>query len=115
MGREILEKDSHQLLKRPAEHDIEIHDRGQNNSPFISFRYSCREVSSSGGRTHIRSKDKSFENGKFKSEEFEGTLDGNVYSDLVDAMQKHFLNQMALFMKPFSMFLPFGRSRDKDK
>lgn len=115
MGKDMLKKDNHQLVKRPAEHDIEIHDRGRNDPPFISFRYSYREVSSSDGRTHIRSKDKSFENGKFKSEEFEGTLDGNVYSDLVGAMQKHFLNQMALFMKPFSMFLPLGKSRDKDK
>lgn len=115
MGKDILKKESPPVVKRPAEHDIEIQDRGQNTTPFISFRYSYREVSSNGGTTYIKSRDKSFENGKFKSEEFEGTLDGNVYSNLLSQVQKHFLDQMALFMKPFSMFLPFVRSRDEDK
>ena len=114
MSRDIEKKGKHEIVRRPASHDVEIHDPIQNKSPFISFRYSYKEISSGGGKTHVRSKKKSFENGQFKSEEFEGTLDGNVYSNMVGGMQKHFFNQMALLMKPFSMFLP-GGSRDKEK
>lgn len=52
----------------PAERktELEIIDPGQRKNPFISFRYSYREVSSVGGKTHLRAKEKSFENGKFK-------------------------------------------------
>ena len=113
MGKDLLKKDKYEIMKRPAKHDVEVIDPVQNRSPFISFRHSYKEVSSGGGKTHIRSTEKSFENGKFKSEEFEGTLDGNVHSSMVGEMQKQILNQLTVFMKPFSMFLPFGGPKDK--
>jgi hypothetical protein len=113
MGKDLLKKDKYKIMKPPARHDVEVLDPVQNKSPFVSFRYSYKEVSSGGGKTYIRSKEKSFENGKYKSEEFEGTLDGNVYPSMVGEIQKHILNQIAVFMKPFSMFLPFGGPKDK--
>ena len=48
--------------------ELEIFNPVQKMNPFISFRYSYREVSSAGGKTHLRAKEKSFEDGKFKSE-----------------------------------------------
>ncbi|MGV8056671.1 MAG: hypothetical protein AB2L12_01350 [Smithellaceae bacterium] len=115
MNKDLLKKDRYEIAKHQAKHDVEILDPVRKASPFINFRYSYKEISSIGGKTQIRSKEKSFENGNFKSEEFEGTLDGNVYSNIVGEIQKQFLNQMASFIKPFSMFLPFGGSKKKNK
>jgi hypothetical protein len=114
MSKDVLKKDKHGIVRDQANHDIEILDPVQKASPFLSFHYSYKEISSIGGNTHIRSKEKSFENGKLKSEEFEGTLPGNVYANMAGEMQKLFFNQVTALMKPFSMLLPFGL-RDKDK
>lgn len=114
MSKELKKKDRHEIFRNSATHDVEILDPVEKASPFLSFRYSYKEISSGGGKTHIRSKEKSFENGKFKSEEFEGTLPGNVYVNMVGEMQKLFFNQISALMKPFSRLLPFG-SRDKDR
>lgn len=108
-----MKKDKYEIVKRPAKHDIEIIDPVQHASPFIRFRYSYKEVSSYGGKTQIKSREKSFEDGKYISKEFEGTLDGHVYSNMVGEMQKHFLNEVAVLLRQFSMFLPFGKSKDK--
>jgi len=94
--------------------EMEILDPVQRMNPFISFKYSSREISSTGGKTYVKAKEKSFVDGKFKSEEFEGTLDSNVYSNMVGEMQKLFFNQLSALMKPFSLLLPFV-SRDKDR
>ena len=94
--------------------EMEILNPIRSMSPFISFRYSSREISSVGGKTYLRAKEKSFVDGKFKSAELEGVAPGNLYGNMVTEMQKHFFNQISSFMKPFSMLLPFG-SRDKDR
>ena len=114
MNKDLDKKDRNEVISHPADHDVEIFDPVQKASPFIRFRYSCREISSGGGQTRIKSKQKSFENGKFKSEEFEGTLPGNVYSNLAEEMQKSFFNQLTTLMKSFSVFLPFGL-KDKNR
>lgn len=101
-----LEKRAKFDVTNPENKEIEIVNLFQQAFPFINFRYSYREISSSGGQTHVRSQEKSFENGKFKSEEFEGTLPAGVYSDMVGEMQKLFFNQIEMLMKPFSLFLP---------
>ncbi|OQB72099.1 MAG: hypothetical protein BWX92_03693 [Deltaproteobacteria bacterium ADurb.Bin135] len=49
--------------------ELEVRDPFQRMKPFISFRYSSREISSNGSKTYIRAKEKSFVSGKFKSEE----------------------------------------------
>lgn len=114
MRRALDKKNASEVVNHPENCEIEILDPLQKASPFISFRYSCREISSSGGRTRVRSMEKSFENGKFKSEEFDGILPGDVYVSMVGEMQKLFLNQLTTLMKPFSMFLPSG-SKDKKR
>jgi len=113
MGKRLISRMNADI--EPADHkkEMEILDPLKKASPFLSFHYSYREISSDGGKTHIRSKEKSFENGKFKSEEFEGTLPGNV-SNMIGEMQKLFLNQLSAFTNPFSMFLSSG-SRDKKR
>lgn len=109
-----LDKKFKYEVDKPAKNEVEIFDPIQRAFPFINFRYSYREISSSGGQTHVRSQEKSFENGKFKSEEFEGTLPAGTYSDLVGEMQKIFFNQIEMLMKPFSLFLP-SRSKKENR
>ena len=75
---------------------------------FFSFTYSHREISESGGRTRIRSRTYRLENGKFESKEFDGTLDGPVYSDAVQAAQDLAVAQARSFLGLFSAFLPFS-------
>jgi hypothetical protein len=98
-----IDKRQTDIAKHSTGKDIEILVPVKKTNPFISFRYSYKSVSSIGGKTHIKSKEKSFENGKFQSEEFEGTLDGNVYSSMVGEMQKRILGQLAVFLKPFGL------------
>jgi hypothetical protein len=93
--------------------DVQREEIGDVSNPFISFRYSYRSMSCFNGKTHVKSKEKRFENGKFESEEFEGTLDGNVYNKNLQAMQKDFFQMVNAFMKPLSLFFP-GFSKDKD-
>jgi hypothetical protein len=114
MNENSERKSGNEIIRSPARNDIEILNTVHKSSPFISFRYSYKEVSSYGGQTYIRSKEKSLENGKFKSEEFEGTLPGNVGINIVGEIQKLFFNQLTAFIKPFSKILPH-RSKDKDK
>ena len=92
--------------------EVEIIDPVQIKNPFISFRYSYREISSVGGKTYVRAKEKSFVDGKFKSEEFEGVAPGNLYGNMATEMQKMFFGQIASVMGMFSAFLP-GVKKDK--
>jgi len=100
---EDIDKSKTQIVKASTKSDIEILEPLKKSQPFISFRYSYKSVSSIGGKTHIKSKEKSFENGKFQSEEFEGTMDGNVYSSMAGEIQKRVWNQIAAFLKPFGL------------
>lgn len=115
MKKEVVGKDTDRMIEKAGKCEVELLAPSQKMSPFFSFHYSYKEISSVNGRTHIRSEEKRFANGKFESEKFEGTLGGHVYENMVFGMQKYFLNQMDMFLKPFSMFLPFGGSREKDK
>ncbi|MBW6486302.1 MAG: hypothetical protein K0B01_09160 [Syntrophobacterales bacterium] len=102
------------MEKRPEIKDdrvkqLEILNPVKRNSPFLSFRYSYREVSSVGGNTYVKAKEKKFENSKFTSEEFEGVAPGN---HLAAEMQQMFFGQIASLVKAFTAFLP-GVKRDK--
>ena len=103
MTSDIENKSQSEITRYPVKNDIEILDPVKKAHPFISFRYSYKSISSQGGKTHIKSKEKSFENGKFQSEEFEGTMDGNVYSSLVGEMQKRIWSQVTAFLKPLGL------------
>ena len=115
MRKDITKKGINKDIEKADRDKIEVLEPAQKMSPFISFHYSYREISSINGRTHIRSKEKRFANGKLESEEFEGTLGGHVYDRMVSDLQRQFLNQMELLLKPFSMFLPFASRDRKDE
>ena len=114
MDKNLVQKKSDEIVQKPEDHEVEVINPLEKAFPFISFHYSCREISFGGGRTSIRSHKQSFENGKFKAEEFEGTLPGSVYFNMVGEMQKVFFHQLSALMKPFFMLLP-SASKDKEK
>src|SRR5664280_3460040 len=106
MSKELKKKDRFEIIGNPSSRDVEIIDPAPQTSSFISFRYSYKEISSIGGKTYLKAKEKSFENGKFKSEEFEGVAPGNLYGNVATEMQKMFFGQIASVMGMFSAFLP---------
>jgi len=114
MGKDIKNKERQEIIRGKTGKAIEVLNPVRQASPFVSFRYSYKEVSSDGVNTLIKSKEKSFENGKFKSEEFEGTLPGSVYTNMAAEMQRLFMDQITAVLKPFSMFLP-PVLKNKDK
>jgi hypothetical protein len=114
MRKDVTRKGASKDINKASKGEIEVLEPTQKMSPFISFHYSYKEISSVNGQTQIRSQEKRFANGKLESEEFEGTLGGHVYERMVSDMQRHFFNQMEAILKPFSMFLPYV-SKDIEK
>jgi hypothetical protein len=113
MSKDIVKREKREISGKTGG-DIEVLDHTPNPFPFISFRYSYKEISSDGVNTTVKAKKKSFENGRFQSEEFEGTLPGSAYVNMAGEMQKLFANQMKALMKTFAMFLPSG-SKTKNR
>jgi hypothetical protein len=78
-------------------------------SGFFNFSYSITEVSAQGGRTHVKSRQTRFEDGKLTSEAFEGELDHGVYEGMVQQAQQVVADQTTMLLKSLSWFLPFSR------
>jgi len=114
MPKEITKRETDRPIEKTQGGAMDVLEPLQRMSPFISFHYSYREIASVNGRTRIRSKEKRFADGRLESEEFEGTLGGHVYDNVVTGMQRQLLRQMEAFLKPFSMLLPFGPRDRKD-
>ncbi|HOD34354.1 MAG TPA: hypothetical protein PLR20_01880 [Syntrophales bacterium] len=113
MSKDVIGKDTDSAVEKTNKGEVEVLEPMQKSTPFFSFRYSYREISSVNGRTQIRSKKRQFTNGKFESEDFEGTLGGHVYDHMVSDMQKYYLNYIDTFLKPFFALLPFGSKNSK--
>ena len=73
---------------------------------FLSFRYSSTVVSSHGGRTQVKAKSVSLENGKLSSESFEGELDGHAHDDAVRRAQQQVLDDAAPLLRMLRWMLP---------
>ena len=67
---------------------------------FVSFQYSYTAVSSRDGRTHVQSNTTRLTDGKLTREAFEGELEGDSYSQMVNETQRQ-------MMRPLSWFLPW--------
>jgi hypothetical protein len=72
-------------------------------------------MSAHGGKAHVKSRNARFEDGKLTSETFEGQLDRGAYDQAVSDMQRRIGEQTAQFLKSFSLFLPFLRTRRPDR
>lgn len=84
------------------------------DSPFHSvftFRHSRTELSVRGGDAHVKRSETRYENGKFVTEECEGTVDRAAYDRMVDQTQQYFIDQTNQAVKMF--FQPFASSTRK--
>jgi len=84
---------------------------GERNSGFSSFRYSYTEITASGGKAHLRTKNTRFEDGRLTSESFEGVLEGGAHDHLIQQTQQYIADQTAQFLRSFSWFLPGSSKR----
>lgn len=100
----------------PERSDSSLAQKGewQWGAPLLSFRYSYRQLSSLDGKTHVKAKECRFEDGKFTTEEFEGTTGPDAYSDAVSAMHRLVQQQAALLLQPLSLLL-LSSMRNKPK
>ena len=95
--------------KEKGKTDLEKQDREENDiinpmsfySPFLSFRYSYRSIYSDGINTHVKAKERRFENGKIESEDFEGTMEQSVYNQVAKEMNRYLAMQVDFFLRPF--------------
>jgi hypothetical protein len=91
---------------------VEVIESVPQANPFFSFRYSYTEISASGGKTRVKSRNTRFEDGRLTAEAFEGELERGAYEQMVSQVQQHFFGQTALMMKALSWLLPFsGKER----
>jgi len=74
-------------------------------SPFLSFRYSYGSIYSDGINTHVKAKERRFENGKIESEDFEATMNQSVYNQVAKEMHRYLAMQVDFFLRPFSFLL----------
>ena len=72
----------------------------------FSFRYSSTIVSSHGGRTQVKAKRVSLEDGKLSTESFEGELDGRAHDDAVRRAQQQVLEDAAPLLRMLRWMLP---------
>ena len=100
-------------LKEKGKIDIEKQGREESDiinpmsfySPFLSFRYSYRSIYSDGVNTHVKAKERRFENGKIESEDFEGTMEQSIYHQAAREMRRYLAMQVDFFLRPFSFLL----------
>src|ERR1035437_5118059 len=85
-------------------------------NPFFSFTYSSHEMHIADGRTHVKAKQVRFEDGRMKTEQFEGQLPANVYEQTLGETQRFFADQTISMLKGFSalLSLPLKHPRDKE-
>jgi hypothetical protein len=71
--------------------------------PFIWFSFTQTQINSNGDTTRIKVMEYHYDHGKLESKHFEGEMQMNIFNMFSQIMEK----QMAIFLKSFSMFLPF--------
>ena len=86
-------------------------DPRPRSSGFSSFRYSCTEITASGGKAQLRTRKTRFEDGRLTSESFEGELDSSAYDQLVHQTQQYIADQTGQFLRSLSWFLPGSSKR----
>lgn len=112
----LPEKLDDRPVRKADPDEVARYEASPETKPWFRFRHSYTEISSIGGSTHVRASETRFENGRFSSESFEGTLRPGVHDDLVQKAQNLFVAQTAFLLRQFSWFLPFhDRSPRRDE
>jgi hypothetical protein len=77
--------------------------------PFFNFHYSYTEISSLGGKTHVKGRRATFDGTKLTNESFDGDLDGGAYERMVDRAREQFAAQVSWLVQPLAWLLGSGR------
>lgn len=108
---DVVEQDSSVDRRARAEPRTSIASKGGG----FSFRYSYAEFSAVGKSARFKTKQATYENGKFSAESFEGELDPKSYEHAMEGVQRFFADQTALYLRAFrSLLPPFGRGGDRE-
>ena len=81
---------------------------------FFTFSYSYIELSSQGGRTHVKARQTRLHEGKLSSETFEGEIGAGAFDAAVREAQQRLLDQAAWLLRPLT-WLPWWPSRPDGK
>ena len=81
---------------------------------FFSFHYTVAELSARDGRTQVRARRVSLDDGRLTSETFEAELGEHAFADAVREAQERVLSQWATLVNPFAWLLPAPR-RPRDE
>ena len=65
---------------------------------FVSFQYLYTALSSRDGRTHVQSKTTRLADGKLTREAFEGELEADSYSQMVNEAQRQMVRSLSWFL-----------------
>jgi hypothetical protein len=111
---EVLSMDNHPV-KKETNDIVERNNEGHWPSlpfspfqnmfpfPFIHFTFSQTHVRTDGRTTEIKAEEHRYEKGQLQSRRFEGEVAGDIFSSYSKLLEQ----QMAMFLKSFSLFLPF--------
>jgi hypothetical protein len=103
-SREVIDVESREVAPT-APRAVAPADPQPSFGGFFSFHYTRTEISSQGGRTHVRTRTASLQDGRLTSESFEGELDARAHVDAVRAAEREVLEQAARLLNPFSWLL----------
>ena len=106
MKRDIVSKKADPVEKSASHHPLAAPFQPFMPGSWLNFTYTHGEISQAGGKTHVRTEECRFENGKLEFDTFAGTLDGSVYRQAVESAQKLALAQSAFALELFKAFLP---------
>ena len=70
----------------------------QRPGAFVRFQYSYTALSSREGRTHVQSSTTRLADGKLTREAFEGELEGDSYSQMLDEAQRQMVRSLSWFL-----------------
>ena len=93
-------------LREPDENAVVPTSLPATGSGFFSFRYSSTVVTSQGGRTQVKAKRVALDDGKLRTESFEGELDGRAHEDAVRRAQQEVLEEAAPLLRMLRWMLP---------
>jgi hypothetical protein len=102
----LPENPSRRVPSETTEGELEPLREWPGTGPWLSFHYSSTEVSRFAGQTRVKSKRVQYENGRSKTEEFEGTLGAEAFDSMVAESQRFFMNQTLSLLRQVSLFFP---------
>jgi hypothetical protein len=108
-------KKENQSVQQEKQKDLNLFKSWNPFNSLFNFRYAYRSITFYEDQAYLKAKEARFSNGKFESEEIEGTFGSEVYQNAVTEMSKAWLKMMSAYMQPMLSFHSFFPFDPKDK